>query len=49
MYVGTFNDSKNLCDKRVTVMKKNSEIYGACQNKTTFHRFLPSTDDKIKN
>ena len=24
-------------DKRVTVMKKNSEIYGACRHKTCFH------------
>ena len=28
---------KKLRDKRVTVMNKNSDIYGACWNKTTFH------------
>ena len=28
---------KNLCDKRVTVVNKNPEIYGACRHKTTFH------------
>ena len=26
-------------DKRVTVMNKNLEIYGACWHKATFHRF----------
>ena len=40
---------KNLCDKRVTVMKKNSGIYGACWHKTTFHRFCISTDDPVFN
>ena len=40
---------KNLRDKHVTVMKKNSDIYGACQHKTTFHRFFLSTDDPIFN
>ena len=34
-----------LSDKRVTVMNKNSDIYGACRHKTTFHRFCLSTDD----
>ena len=28
---------KNLRDKRVTIMNKNSEIYGACRHKTCFH------------
>ena len=28
---------KNIRDKRVTIMNKKSEIYGACRNKTTFH------------
>ena len=28
---------KKLRDKRVTVMNKNSEIYGACWHKTIFH------------
>ena len=36
---------KNLRDKCVTVMNKNSEIYGACRHKTTFHQFCLSTDD----
>ena len=38
---------KNLCEKCVTVMNKDSEIYGACRHKTTFHRFLLSTDDPV--
>ena len=33
--------------KRVTIMNKNLEIYGACSQKTTFHRFFISTDDLI--
>ena len=28
---------KNLHDKRVKTMNKNSDIYGACRHKTTFH------------
>ena len=28
---------ENIRDKRVTIMNKNSDIYGACQHKTTFH------------
>ena len=36
---------QNLRDKRVTVMNKNSEVYGPCRNKTTFHRVCISTDD----
>ena len=40
---------KKLRDKRVTVMNKNSEIYGAFRHKTTFHRFCLSTDDPIFN
>ena len=35
---------KKLRDKRVTIMNENSEIYGACQHKTCFHRFYISTD-----
>ena len=38
---------KTLHGKRVTVMNKNPEIYGACPHKTTFHRFCLSTDDPI--
>ena len=38
MYGGTFNGPKKLSEKRVTVMNKNLEIYGACQHKTTFRR-----------
>ena len=30
---------KKIRDKRVTVMNKNLEIYGACQNKITLHPF----------
>ena len=40
---------KNLHDKRVTVMNKNSEIYGACRHKTTFRQFCLSTDDPVFN
>ena len=40
---------KNLRDKRVTVMKKNLEIYRACRHKTTFRRFFLSNDDPIFN
>ena len=40
---------KNLCDKRVTIMNKNSEKYGACRYKTCFHRFCLSTDDPVLN
>ena len=40
---------KKLRDKRVTVMNKNSEIYGACRHKTTFRRFCLSTDDTVFN
>ena len=42
---GTFNDTKKQRDKRVTVMNNNSEIYGACCHKTTFHPFFLITDD----
>ena len=38
---------KMIPDKRVTVMNKNSEIYGACRHKTCFHRFCLSTDDPV--
>ena len=30
---------KMIRDKRVTVMNKNSDIYGACRHKTCFNRF----------
>ena len=36
---------KKLCDKCVTLMKKNSEIYGGCQHKATFRQFYLSIDD----
>ena len=45
MYGGKFNNSKKPGDKRVTVINKNSGIYGTCPHKTTFHRFLLITDD----
>ena len=38
---------KKLCDKCVTIMNKNSEIYGACRHKTTFYQFFLSTDDPV--
>ena len=38
---------KKLRDKCVTVMNKNSEIYGACQHKTTFRKFFLSTGDSV--
>ena len=40
---------KRLRDKRVTIMNKNSEIYGACRHKTCFHIFCLSTDDPVLN
>ena len=40
---------KKIRDKRVTIMNKNSEIYGACRHKTCFHIFCLSTDDPILN
>ena len=40
---------KKLREKHVTVMNKNSEIYGACRHKTTFHQFCLSTDDPVFN
>ena len=40
---------KNVCDKRVKVMNKNLEIYGAFRHKTTFRRFFLSTDDPVFN
>ena len=36
-------------DKRVTIMNNNSEIYGACWQKTCFHIFCLSTDDPGPN
>ena len=38
---------KKLREKRVTIINKNSKIYGACRQKTTFHRFCLSTNDII--
>ena len=40
---------KKLRDKHVTVVNKNSDIYGACRHKTTFRRFFLSTDDPVFN
>ena len=40
---------KNICAKRVTVMKKNLEIYGAYRHKTTFRRFCLNTDEPVFN
>ena len=40
---------KMLRDKRITVMNRNSEIYGAFRHKTTIHRFCLSTNDPVFN
>ena len=40
---------KNLRDKHVTFMNKNSEIYGACWHKTTFYRFFLSPNATVFN
>ena len=40
---------KNPREKRVTIMNKNSEIYGASRHKTTFHPLCLSTDDHFFN
>ena len=40
---------KKLRDKRVTIMNKNSELYGVCRHKTCFRRFCLSTDDSVLN
>ena len=40
---------KNLREKRVTVMNKNSDIYEAFRHKMTVHRFFLSTDDPVFN
>ena len=40
---------KKLLDKRVKVMNKKSEIYGACRHITTFHLFSLSNDDPVFN
>ena len=39
---------KNLYEKRVTIMNKNLEIYGACRKKK-FQSIFLSTDDPIFN
>ena len=38
---------KNVCEKCVTVMNKNPEIYGACHNKIIFRQFFLSTQDPV--
>ena len=40
---------KKLSDKHVTIITKNSEIFGSCRHKTTFHRFCLSTDSPAFN
>ena len=40
---------KKIRDKRVTIMNKNLERYGACWHKMTFHQFCLSTDDPVFN
>ena len=41
------NILNKLRDKNVTLMKKDSEIYGAFWHKTTFHQFFLSADDTV--
>ena len=38
---------KEIRDKCITIMNKNSEIYKACRHKTTFYQFFLSTDDPM--
>ena len=38
---------KKLRDKRVTVINKNLEIYGAFRHKTNVHQFFLRTDDPV--
>ena len=40
---------KNIRDKRVTVINKNSEIYRASRHNMTFHEFCLSTNDSVFN
>ena len=40
---------KKLHAKRFVVINKNSDIYGVCREKTTFHRFCRSSDDPVFN
>ena len=40
---------KKLHEKCVIVMNKNSEIYGAFQQKPTFHNFCLHTHDPVFN
>ena len=42
-----FTILKKLRDKCVMFMNNNLDIYRACRNKTTFHRFFLSTDDPV--
>ena len=42
-----FKIIKNIYDKYVTLMKKNSVMYRVFQNKTTFFPFFLSTNDPI--
>ena len=39
--------SKRLREKCITLMNKESEIYGVCRNKTTFYRFCLRNCDPI--
>ena len=40
---------KKIRDKRVTIMNKNSEIYGSFRHNTCFHRFCLIPDDPVLN
>ena len=47
MHGGTFKVLKKLRDKRVTLMNRNSDIYGVFQEKPISIYFLLRTDDPI--
>ena len=38
---------KNLRDKRITLMNRNSEIYRAYRHKMTFHKIFLITDGPV--
>ena len=38
---------KKISDKCVTIVNKNSEVYGDYRHKTAFYHFLLSTDDPM--
>ena len=38
---------RNICDKHVTLVNRNFDIYRVCWHKTTLHSFLLRTSDSI--